>query len=201
MIFYLVRHGATDWNQQSRIQGQLDVPLSPLGRSQAIGLRVYFRDVPLDRVFCSPLSRACETANIILDGRLPIILKPEMRERCFGDWQGLRWDEVYHRNPDLPPLWSMRARHIEPPGGESLNAFMHRIRQGFQELVLKTEPYDKVLVVTHRGVIRALVWSLNGCREQSLEDIFLPNCAAAVLSDADRTLRVEAVRWIDNLHA
>ena len=74
MKLYIVRHGETDWNKARKIQGRSDIPLNEFGRHLARETAKGLADVHFDLCFTSPLSRAKETAQIILDGRdVPII--------------------------------------------------------------------------------------------------------------------------------
>jgi len=87
----LVRHGESVWNEEERIQGQQDIPLSENGRRQAVALGERLRDVRIDACFSSPLKRATETAELILKASgnsLPIVTLPELMERNFGEWEG-----------------------------------------------------------------------------------------------------------------
>ena len=81
MKLYLVRHGETDWNKVKRIQGQVDIPLNQFGKRLAEETAEGLRDIPFDLCISSPLSRAHETARIILYGKdIPIIKMPELRK-------------------------------------------------------------------------------------------------------------------------
>ena len=68
-MLYIMRHGKTDWNKLYKLQGQTDIPLNESGRDLAVLTREGMPDVKFDRVFCSPLCRAVETARIFLEGR------------------------------------------------------------------------------------------------------------------------------------
>ena len=76
MRLYLIRHGETEYNKLKKNQGQIDIPLNEYGRELARKTGEGLADVPFDLCFCSPLSRAKETAELILVGRnVPIIIK------------------------------------------------------------------------------------------------------------------------------
>ncbi|MBQ1538156.1 MAG: histidine phosphatase family protein, partial [Ruminococcus sp.] len=68
-MLYIMRHGKTDWNSQHKLQGRTDVPLNEEGRKMAQRAAEEYRGVHFDVCYCSPLSRARETAEILLDGR------------------------------------------------------------------------------------------------------------------------------------
>ena len=89
-MLYIMRHGRTDWNDQHRLQGSTDIPLNAEGRLMAERAALEYRDIPLDVCFCSPLSRARETAEILLRGRdVPIVIDDRLREMGFGEYEGL----------------------------------------------------------------------------------------------------------------
>ena len=68
-MLYIMRHGRTDWNDRNKLQGQTDIPLNESGRRMAEEAAAKYADIPLDICFCSPLIRARETAEILLNGR------------------------------------------------------------------------------------------------------------------------------------
>jgi probable phosphoglycerate mutase len=87
---YLVRHGQTNWNVEEKIQGQIDIPLNETGRAQALALKDRLKNVQFAACFSSDLSRAYETAEILVEGRgLEIIREERLRERSYGEWEGL----------------------------------------------------------------------------------------------------------------
>lgn len=113
MKIYLIRHGETDWNRESRIQGREDIPLSPEGEEQARRCARVFRNVKLSAVLTSPLSRAVATAEYIsLASGAPLIAEPELTERDFGSVSGMKIDifspERY--GSDLEPLEEVADR-------------------------------------------------------------------------------------------
>ena len=89
MKLYLVRHGETDWNKVKKIQGQVDIPLNQFGKHLAEETAEGLHDIPFDLCISSPLSRAYETARIILEGRdVPIITDARIEEMAFGEYEG-----------------------------------------------------------------------------------------------------------------
>ncbi len=110
---YLIRHGETEWNKESRIQGREDVPLCAEGLEQARETAEKFRDMPLAAVLTSPLSRAETTARYIgAASGAPVYVEPDLTERDFGSVSGKVVDIF---NPekyagDLEPLDDVAAR-------------------------------------------------------------------------------------------
>jgi broad specificity phosphatase PhoE len=111
----LWRHGRTSYNHDNRWQGQLDVPLDDVGRSQAVAAVPSILALGPDRVVSSDLSRASETAATL---GLPVELDAGLREVFAGEWQGLLRSEIVARWPAEFAAWR-RGDDVRPGGGES----------------------------------------------------------------------------------
>lgn len=154
-VLYLVRHGETVWNREQRYQGQQDIPLSEQGILQGQAVAQYFRNQIVDAVFSSDLSRAYQTATLIAQPHgLQVKQEVNLREYCFGVWEGLNRAEVKDRYHDL---YKRRQKDIntEIPGGESAHQMLARINI-FLEQIIKSD-YSSVVAVAHGGSIRAIV--------------------------------------------
>ncbi|MBA3815466.1 MAG: histidine phosphatase family protein [Parachlamydiaceae bacterium] len=93
ITFYIVRHGETEWNVIRRIQGHIDIPLNDTGRLQAMNFATRFQNFYFTSCYSSGLMRACDTAKIILNEKIPkieIYLDRRLRIRLFGNWEGKR---------------------------------------------------------------------------------------------------------------
>ncbi|MBS7543349.1 histidine phosphatase family protein [Ancylobacter oerskovii] len=177
---FLVRHGETDWNLAGRLQGSHDIPLNDLGCEQAAGLaRVIERlagDVgPLDYV-ASPLSRAAQTMAILRAelGLPPDLFRrePRLKEISFGRWEGNTWTELKRRDPASVADHRANPWHYRPPGGESYSDLSVRVMAAMGEIA------RDAVVVTHGGVVRAILHALTGMPAQ--EAAFLPVRQGAV---------------------
>lgn len=161
---YFIRHGETDWNAVSRLQGQHDVPLNERGRGQAVRCAQVMRDLlaRVDRCteefdfIASPLSRARETMELMRSG---LGLEPEayridarLAELSFGEWEGFTYAELQQR-PTGPPQLAERERdkwNFLPPAGESYAQLFLRVRGWYASV-------DRdAIVVSHGGVARTL---------------------------------------------
>jgi broad specificity phosphatase PhoE len=145
----LVRHGQTTWNAQGRWQGQLESPLSALGRRQAAEASKAVG--ALDAIVASDLMRAADTAAIIAElvGVGPVQVDARLRERDVGEWQGLTRREIEARFPGDLDAWRT------PPGFEHDDDVASRATAALTDLHA-VHPGATVLAVTHGGVIRAL---------------------------------------------
>lgn len=95
-----MRHGKTDWNAKHKLQGRTDIHLNEDGRMMAEKAWKEYRDIHFDICYCSPLSRARETAEIVLKERnVPIVIDERLIEMCFGKYEGI---ENSFQTPDCP---------------------------------------------------------------------------------------------------
>jgi probable phosphoglycerate mutase len=118
---YLVRHGKTVWNEQQRIQGWGDSPLTDEGREQARRLGERIRALTLDVAHSSPSSRALTTARIALEQRpIPLVVDDRLRERGMGILEGVTLEQAR-------ALHSGFANYETAPGGETVEALRHRL--------------------------------------------------------------------------
>lgn len=167
MKLLLTRHGETDWNLQRRIQGSTDTNLNETGRTQAMQLAeslLLSEDRP-DIIYTSGLKRALETAEITA-GRLqiPCLIHPGLEEIGFGLWEGLTWEQVEDRYPELYQIWHTDRRYGHPPEGESYQDLLNRVVPALQDIIQKeggSNADRRILIVTHSAVIMSLLSHLN----------------------------------------
>lgn len=165
----LLRHGETTAGG-FRGAGS-DDPLTPAGEQamwQAVGERPRWQ-----RVVCSPLQRCHGPASRFAAAwDVPLQVEPRLRELHFGDWEGQTAEALMHRDADaLGRFWQDPLGH-PPPNGESLAAFRDRVLGAWSEALV--EPGDRVLAVTHAGVIRLLRAHLAGWPLEQLLAIEVP---------------------------
>jgi probable phosphoglycerate mutase len=156
-IFYLIRHGETDWNLSGRWQGHADVPLNQLGRMQARHLAGRMRGEGLDAIYSSDLLRAWETAQALGEalGIAPRPL-PALREIDVGAWSGLTRAEVLARDGDL--IERLESGEDVPRGGSGERfAELYRRVVGATEQLAAAQPEGHLALVTHGGPVRALL--------------------------------------------
>lgn len=152
----LIRHGETLWNRAARIQGHTDIPLSPLGLAQADRLAQALADEPLAAVYASDLSRARQTAEAVARSRgLAVCLDAGLRERCFGRFEGLSWDQISQAHPEDAARWRRREPDFAVGGGESLHAFSARC-VGAAQRICAAHGGESIALVAHGGVLDCL---------------------------------------------
>lgn len=162
MQLICVRHGRTAWNADRKFQGHTDVPLDDEGRAQARGLAALLRDARIDLAVSSDLSRAAETARIVLGARpIPLRLDPAWREMRFGDWEGLTWEQIVAANPQFAGD-EASPRTYTARGGESFDELCARISRAVAEVQSALADEGVALVATHAGPLHALLRTLLG---------------------------------------
>ena len=151
----VVRHGQTEWNAQSRIQGHTDIGLNPQGRHQAQQLAQALRDEPINAIYASDLRRAFDTAHAVAATRgLQVVADPALRERHFGVYEGLTYTEIETQDPLGAKRWRERDPDFGAQGGETLIDFYERCRLSVERLARAHEGHT-ILLVAHGGVLDA----------------------------------------------
>jgi broad specificity phosphatase PhoE len=178
----LVRHGETEWNRDLKIQGQLDVVLSAVGRAQAGRVVKRLAGERLAAVYTSDLARASETAALIADahGLVPV-LRPGLREGCFGAWQGLTMAEVQERFAENYRAVRQDPIFGRPADGECIAEVADRAEAVVEELVA-AYPGETVVAVSHGGTIKALVCRLLGLELAQRWRFTADNCGLTVFT-------------------
>ena len=157
MKLFLTRHGQTDWNIAGRYQGQSDTPLNETGLRQAEQIAKRLSSETIHTIYSSDLSRAANTAQTIADFHsLEVKKDSRWRELSFGDWEGLTYQEMSARSPNLFEAWMKDPLTISTPNGETLAQLAERVKAAFDEI--KEEHADQtVLVVAHSGSLQSLL--------------------------------------------
>jgi len=155
----LVRHGETDGESSTRFHGSGDVPLSREGEAQMHEVAASFGATRFDRVVASPLRRSWRAAQIV-GGGAPVRIEADFREIDFGRWEGLTKEEIQATDPVLYEDWQNRAPGFEFPNGEPRGQFRARVEAGLDRLLAGGA--GRVLVVAHKGVVRAIAEKLLG---------------------------------------
>lgn len=154
MKLYLVRHGETEWNKEGRVQGHSDIPLNEYGRYLAEETANGLKDIPFGLAYTSPLSRAKETAEIILAGReIPIYEELNIQEMGFGAAEGMycRGENRGPGSDEFNKLFTDTENYKVPEGGESILQLMDRIQGFLQGLYENPELQDKAILITSHG--------------------------------------------------
>lgn len=163
MRVILLRHGETAWNRDGVFRGTEDVPLNDQGKKQAALTGQRLQNTDISRVYTSPLSRSRDTAALAARAKgLSVENKGFLKDMYFGQWQGLRVEEVASRWPKEYGLWQDNPHLCHTPEGESIEGVMQRAVRGLKDL-LEREGSGDLLLVSHRVIIKLLLlWAVGG---------------------------------------
>lgn len=177
MALYLARHGETDWNKEKRFQSITDVPLNATGLAQARALRdeLHRRGVRFCAARCSPLSRAVDTARIVLAGQdAPLVVEHAFIELNLGEFEGRLEAELKAELGAGFVHWRAQEYTVAPPGGESIIDGAERVRPALLALRDIAGAGD-VLIVAHQAVNMAMKVALSGCSDVESAATFRQN--------------------------
>lgn len=195
----LIRHGETAYNAAQRIQGQRDEPLNARGLAQAQALVQALQHEPVDGVVASDLLRAVQTAEPLARGRgLPLLTDAGLRERGFGHFEGMAFDDIALRFPLEHARWRARESDFAAPGGgESLAAFDARC-MGALVALARHHAGSSLAVVAHGGVLDCAYRAATGMDLMVRRTWRLPNAAINRLLWSGE--RLVLVGWCDDAH-
>jgi len=192
-ILYLIRHGETEGAETRRYKGTIDVPLSENGIRQIERVSDYIVEtlkrehrekekflvspspgIPVSRsmltaVYCSDLSRAIKSAELIAQpySVKPVIV-PALRERSFGIWEGMSFEEIKEKYPEEFTAWAGNPLAFSPMEGESTMEVKDRVINAM-DAIIQNHSGERVAIVSHGGVIRVILCHILGV---PLENIF-----------------------------
>lgn len=191
IIVYCIRHGQTDWNAQSRYQGQEDIAINEFGREQARrngeALRAFLPKIAAAHFVSSPLSRARETMRIVRQSLGLAVEEYATDDRLlevhYGAWQGQLLETL--KSTDAEALAARRADpfHFRPPGGESYSDLLQRTCDWLSTLKGDT------VVATHGGITRTLRAHLLGLDPGKILDLEVPQDRVLIIREGE-------MRWL-----
>jgi probable phosphoglycerate mutase len=173
----IVRHGETAWNAEGRVQGQLDVPLSETGLAQARAVAAVLAGESFSAIYASDLTRVRQTAQPIAARLgLEVRLDARLRERHYGDFQGMTYAEAKVRIPEGYARFKTKDLEYDFGSGESLARFNERSLAAIFSL-LEKHPGENLLVFTHGGVLEMVYRRATGRGLSTPRDFEIPNAA------------------------
>jgi 2,3-bisphosphoglycerate-dependent phosphoglycerate mutase len=198
----LIRHGETAWNAVKRLQGHLDVPLNAEGERQASALGQALLDEPLDAVFASDLGRARQTAEAIAAPRgMQVQIDAGLRERCYGAFEGMLYDEIQPRYPDAYAAWQARDIDARFPSGERVAETLREFSQRAVGAILRlasARQYRKLALVSHGGVLECAYRHAQGIGFAHTRDFSIHNASINRFHFDGKALKL--LRWGDVAH-
>lgn len=178
----LIRHGETAWNAVRRLQGHIDIPLSPTGERQAEALARALSAEPLDAIISSDLGRALQTAQAVAahHPHLALRIDPGLRERGYGAFEGLLYTEIADRYPVEFAEWQARDVDAVMPAGdrvaESFRQFFQRCQDGIARWAGRF-PQQSILIVAHGGVLECAYRAARGLSIDGPRDFQIKNAS------------------------
>ena len=159
----LVRHGESQAHLECRFAGSSDFPLTELGHRQAQCTGAFIRDnYPVDAVYASNLQRAYDT-GVTIAGMTdsPIFIDSQLREIFAGQWETRLFKELQEQFAEDYGLWLTDIGHSRCTGGESMEEVANRAWNALRRIA-EENPGKTLLIATHGGFIRALLWYVSG---------------------------------------
>ncbi len=159
MRLLLIRHGETDWNVETRVQGMTDIPLNATGVRQARQVAQALAGETLAAVFASPLQRALHTAQAIAQPHhLPVYTHSGLRELDQGDLEGMLAADIRLHPSGVSQQWAAGNLHAVVPGGESMAQLQQRAWEAVADIRRQVGD-GTVVVVSHNLTTKAIICS------------------------------------------
>ncbi len=197
----LVRHGETQWNAARRIQGQTDTDLNAIGRRQARAAGRWLASAGINTLYSSDLRRAWQTAEII-GAALGLTPQPEpaLRERRYGVFEGLTYEELQRDYPAGYAAFVARDPDYDFENGESLTMLFARVTHALQEIAAR-HPGGCVALVIHGGVLDIVNRFVRHSPLDTPRDFLIPNAGLNWISCHDGHWTIEGWGLTEHLLA
>ncbi len=189
MKLYLVRHGESTGNLSRTFCGHTDVELTPNGVIQAQNMAKLFENIDVEKIYSSPLKRAHNTAKEISKIKnMEIELNDLLKERNFGDFEGLPWDEIERRYPEEAKKSIDQRVRFEYKNGETFEDVLERVAKFFENYT------DNSIVVAHGALIRIILYYLKFIGDENMFEFPVNNCDV-IFIDGDK------IGYLQNLNS
>ena len=193
----LWRHGQTEWNAESRHQGQTDIPLNQVGREQARHAAQTLLAMKPTHVIASDLQRAYETGKTLADlAGINLAVDPDLRETFAGTWQGLTRSEIIATDPEDYAAWGGDS-DIRPGGGETRWEVSERVIRAIEKGLADVPPGGTLVVASHGGALRSALGRLLGLAPNQWTILgVLANAQWSVLVELDENMpKLPELKW------
>jgi len=195
-MLLLIRHGESTWNVEHRLPGQLPgIELTGEGRAQAQRLASALTILPISSIISSPLARAVQTAEYLVQGReLTIQLEPELMDIELGHWSGQNRDALFHSDP----AWNAFVRNplVAPSDVETFPELEQRVVSAIERWLKRDETGPLPAFVTHADVIKLLLAHYLGLEAGRARSLWIDNASvSAVALGAGGSPAVLATSW------
>ena len=195
--FGLIRHAQTVWNREKKIQGHSDSPLTADGEKQASSWGQILSQFSWDRILASDAGRAQATAEIINAFlKLPLTIDSRLNEQDWGQWAGKTVRQIEAEARQVLDEQVNAGWDFCPPGGESRRSVLKRSQQALQQAA-EHFPDQNILVVTHEGIVKSLIYHLYGRRFLPGEPAILKSYRLHRLGYDDSGLQIERINALE----
>jgi|SRR3989338_404829 len=175
----IIRHCKTSLNEENRLQGVTDLPLSEEGTRQSHELALALKNERMDIMYTSQMRRAVQTAEAINKFHsIPLSKEKVLNEMSYGDFEGMTFGEVREKYPKLYEEWSEDGFNFTFPKGESLRIMKDRLKQ-FLGIIL--EQKKDAMIVAHGEVSRVILGSLLHWSNEKIASAKLGNGSVTIL--------------------
>ncbi|MBQ9922949.1 MAG: histidine phosphatase family protein [Clostridia bacterium] len=201
VTFIIVRHGYSMYNKERRFTGQSDIPLDPVGISQAHEAAKYISEnYKIDKVYSSDLSRAADTALPTAQFfGLPVIKRCDLREMDLGTWTGRLLSDVEKENPEAFEAYFKDIDVTSVRGGENHSMLITRATRAIDEIAAENDG-KSIAIFTHGGVIRALHCVWQGFDANSINNVpRVPNASITVAVYNEKNADILLQSYTDHL--
>ena len=182
-MIYIIRHGKTELNQANALQGRSDHPLNDEGIAQAKTAADRLKGVCFDHVFSSPLTRAVQTARIIVPDRTPII-DDRLIEMDYGPYEGT---DLNHLPPEIIFFFSDFVHNPAPEGMEQLSSVVNRAGSFLEEIRCLS---GDILVSTHAIAMKGLLEYLTPESNGGYWTKYIGNCAVYIAENCNGKISI-----------
>ena len=159
---YLIRHAEAEGNLFRVAHGQFDSTITPQGYRQLAFLRERFREIPIDAVYGSDLTRTRTTASAVYGPKnLAFHPMPLLREVCLGPWEQMTWGEIQEQYPEMYQNFNRRPDLWHLPGAEDLDVVQQRLLQAVKQIAAEN-PGKTVAATSHGAALRSFLGMLQG---------------------------------------
>lgn len=187
----LMRHGETEANIAQIYQGQGNSRLSGNGKAQASAAACFLKGMKIDAIYCSDLTRSRDTARKIAKEHKrvrPRALKG-LRERYYGCWEGLRFDEIEKKYGQLYKKWHRSPNTAKIPRAETLKELQSRAITEVRKL-MKKHSGQTILIVGHGGINRTILFHFLGMPLDNFWKIKQDNCCINLIEPGSKGHKV-----------
>jgi len=172
-MVYLVRHGEPEFpGGERQCIGRKDLPLSERGRCQASDLAAYFSEKKIKSVYHSYLLRAKETAELLSNDNYPLFQTDGMEEIAMGEWEGMTFQEIREKYPDIYERRGTDIMHVTPPGGEDFSKALSRFSCAVKRII--DEANGNIVIVGHAGVNKVFLCEALGLNYNEMPEMAQP---------------------------